>query len=305
MSLDTAKAVVTLRTLTSKFVKTVQSATPFYPTVCNIMPSDGADENYAMLGDMPGVREWIGDRLFKELRAGTYLLANKEWESSLLIKKNDIADDRMGLYPTLMENLANEAAYHPDELFFTALLAGESQACFDSQYFFDTDHAWGDSGTQSNLLTYNASDHTAVTATEFLAAYHAAREKMVGYKNDQGKLLNRPVIGRMNQFLVVVPPKLRLAATAAFTSQIISNSTNVVLDMPTIVESAYCTSNVKWWLFNLQGALRPFIFQARRPLGWATKGVDDRETKDIKFMTDARYNVGYCAWWTAVQTEFN
>lgn len=304
MTLDTAKAVVVLRGLTGKFVKAVQAATPFYPTVCNIMPSQGADENYGMLGDMPGVREWLGDRLFKELRAGTYSIVNKEWESSLLIKKNDIADDRIGLYPTLMENLAAEAAYHPDELFFQALIAGESSVCIDGQYFYDTDHAWGDSGTQSNLKTYNAQDHTAVTATEFLAAYHQARSAMVKFKNDQGKLLNRPVIGRQSQLLCLVPPELELAATTAFTSEIIGNATNVVLDKPRVVASAHLTSAVKWHLFNLQGTLKPFIFQARRPLGWSTKGADDREFKDVKFMTDARYNMGYCAWWTAVQTEF-
>ena len=38
--------------------------------------------------------------------------------------------------------LATEAMYHPDQLFFEALVAGESTACFDGQYFFDTDHAW-------------------------------------------------------------------------------------------------------------------------------------------------------------------
>jgi hypothetical protein len=32
--------------------------------------------------------------------------------------------------------------------------------------------------------------------------------------------------------------------------------------------------------------------------------LNDIETKDVKFMTEARYNVGYLAWWTAVLTTF-
>jgi len=50
--------------------------------------------------------------------------------------------------------------------------------------------------------------------------------------------------------------------------------------------------------------IKPFVFQARRPLGRQMKGLDDREFKDVKLMTDARYNVGYFAWWYSVQSTF-
>ena len=67
MALDTAKAEVILRCLTVKFVNAVAGATPFYPQVCTTVDSSGRDEKYAMLGNMPGVREWIGDREVKQL----------------------------------------------------------------------------------------------------------------------------------------------------------------------------------------------------------------------------------------------
>lgn len=304
MPLDTAKATVTLRTLTKKFDQRAASATPFYPTVSNIIPSDGADEAYGMLGNMPGVREWLGDRQFKELRAANFTIANKHWESSLLIKKADIADDRMGMYGPLMEELAVEATYHPDELLFTALANAEATACFDGQYFFDTDHAWGDSGSQSNDLTYAAATGTTPTAAEFRAAFHQARTAMLKYKNDQGKLLNRPVSISMGQLLCLVPPDLELQAYEGLTASILSNNSNVVIDAPRIVVSPHLTDATKFYLFNLEGALRPFVFQAREPLSRQMKGLDDIETKDVKFMTEARYNVGYLAWWKSVLTTF-
>lgn len=304
MALDTAKATVTLRTLTKKFDQRAASATPFYPTVSNIIPSDGADEAYGMLGNMPGVREWLGDRQFKELRAANFTIANKHWESSLLIKKADIADDRMGMYGPLMEELAVEATYHPDELLFTALTNAEATACFDGQYFFDTDHAWGDSGSQSNDLTYAAATGTTPTAAEFRAAFHQARTAMLKYKNDQGKLLNRPVSTSMGQLLCLVPPDLELQAYEGLTASILSNNSNVVIDAPRIVVSPHLTDATKFYLFNLEGALRPFVFQAREPLSRQMKGLDDIETKDVKFMTEARYNVGYLAWWKSVLTTF-
>lgn len=304
MALDTAKATVTLRTLTKKFDNRLQSASPLYPSVCTIVPSDGYDEAYGMLGNMPGMREWLGDRQFQELRAANFTIANKHWESSLLIKKTDIDDDRMGMYGPLMEQLAIEAAYHPDELFFTALVNGEATACFDGQYFFDTDHAWGDSGTQSNDLTYAAATGTAPTAAEFRAAFHQARTKMLQYKNDQGKFLNRPTVGKMSDLLLLIPPEQELAAYEGLTAPVLSNNSNVVLDMPKIVVCPQLTDATKFYLFNMGGVLRPMVFQARQPLGRMMKNMDDIETKDVKFMTEARYNVGYLAWWTAVLTTW-
>lgn len=304
MALDTAKAVGVLRSLTAKFDLGVTQARPFYPEVCTIIPSTGADEEYGAIGAMPGVREWLGDRIFNELRAAKYTLVNRDWEDSLLIKKNDIADDRLGLYPPLMERLGAEAAYHPDELFFSTLVAGESTACFDGQFFFDTDHVWGDSGTQDNDLAYDAASTSAVTATEFKAAYHAARRAMLKYKNDQGKLLNRPLSGSLRSLMILVPTELEVPAQEAVNSIIISNSTNIVLDSPRIVTSAHLTDATKWYLLNLDGPLKPMVFQAREPITRQTKGLDDIETKDVKFMTEARYNVGYLAWWQAVLTTF-
>lgn len=305
MALDTAKATVTLRTLTKKFDNSLTSATPFYPRVCNVIPSDGYDEAYGMLGNMPGMQEWLGDRKFKELRAATFTIANKHWESSLLIKKTDIADDRMGMYGPLMEQLGTEAAYHPDELFFLALIAGETAACFDGQTFFDTDHAWGDSGTHDNDLTATAATGTAPTAAEFRTAFHAARTKMLTYKNDQGKLLNRPTIGSMNKLMAIVPPEMELAAYEGLTAALTGGGdTNIVIDRPQIVVSPYLTNADRFYLLNLEGALRPFVFQAREALSRGMNGLNDIETKDVKFMTEARYNLGYLAWWKAVLTTF-
>ena len=307
MSLDTGKAVAKLRSLTRKFDNRVESATPFYPRVCTLVPSDGADEEYGMLGSVPGIREWVGDRVFNELRGAKFTVENKEWENSVRIKRTDIEDDRLGLYGPVLEQMGLEAATHPDELIFETLIAGgESAACFDGQYFFDTDHSWGDSGTQSNDLTYNATDHTAVTAAEFKAAYHAVLETMVAFKNEKGKLLNRPVVTGLNNILIVVPPQLWDAAVTGLKSQLLGGGdSNVLLAMPEIVCSPHLTSGTKFYVFNLGGVLKPFVYQARRPLSRQMKGLEDREFKDVKFMTDARYNAGYLAWWTAVLTTFN
>lgn len=314
MSLQTASYQAVQRDLTVVFRNELMKATPFYPELCTIVQSKGVDEKYAWLGDTPGMREWVGPRKFKQLRAADYTLANKTWEASLEVEKEHIEDDRMGGYKAKMGQLAVEAAHHPDELLFENVVnLGESQACFDGQYFFDTDHEWGDSGTQSNDLTYNASDHTNVTEAEFRAAFHQALVAMLGFKNDQGKPYVRPTIGKLGNLLVVVPLALYETALKSFDqTTLATGETNWVIEKPRVVVAQYMGagftngSDVKFDLYYTGGKLKPYVFQARRPLRplqW--KGMNDAETRVLKAMTDARYNIGYLCWWYAVRTTFN
>lgn len=307
MSLSPANKVATLRGLTRHFDAGLQEAMPMllYPELCTVVPSMGADERYGFMGAMPGMREWVGDRVFNDLRGGDFTLANKEFESSLAIEKNHIDDDRLGMYGPVLNNLGREAMHHPDELLFDLQEAGETTVTWDGQFHYDTDHLWGDSGTQSNDLTYNASDPDNVTEDEFRAAYHAARLAMLGFKNDQGKLFIRPTFRPLPNLLLMVPPALEEVAHKAIRKQLVAaGETNIVLDAPRIIVGASLSSGRKFTLKNLSQNLRPFVFQARRPLARQMKGLDDREFKAVKFMADARYNVGYLAWWNDVLTTF-
>lgn len=305
MTLDTAKVVAVSRSVTAKFDAGARGATPFYPRLCTRAPSQGNDEQYGWLGSFPGMREWLGDRIYEELRAAHFTLENKLWESTLKIERKDIDDDRLGMYAINAQQLGVEAAHHPDKLLVQAIVAGSSTACFDGQYFFDTDHSWGSSGTQANFQTYNAADHTAVTAAEFRAAYHAARRAMVEFVNDRGEPLIRPIITRFSDLVCFVPAELELAAYEALTATILGNNSNVVLDQPEIVGCPYLTDAASFYLFNTGGILRPFVFQEREPLRRQTKYADDIEWKHMLFLTEARYNVGYLGWWNAVKVTFN
>lgn len=306
MSLNTAKYISTQRDLTQKFREGAMAATPFYPTICTEIQSGGSDEKYGLLGAMPGVKEWLGDRQFKKLRAGDFVIANREWEDSVEFEKNDIDDDRLGLATELARDFGTEAMLHPDELLLEALVAGETTACFDGQNFFDTDHSWGDSGSQSNDLSYAAASGTAPTAEEFKAAFHQSRVEMLGFKNDQGKKLIRPVLRGANKFICLVPLELQEAAENGLNATLISTGgSNVVIDRPEIIPCPSLTDSTKFYTFLMEGALKPFVFQKRRPVRTPVwKGMDDPETKMLKMMTDARYNVGYLAWWKATVTVF-
>lgn len=302
MALDTAVAVAKLRSLTATFDQAQVQARPYYPNIATIVQSNGASENYGWLGSMPSMREWLGDRVFAKLRAARYELANKEWEASLEVPRTSIEDDTLGMLAPIFQQLGMEAMLHPDELFFSILEANGE--CFDGQYFFDTDHAWGNSGTQSNALSYTVASTSAVTESEFRESFEAARAAMVLYKRDNGKLWHPGTVSQM-QLVAMVPAALEKVATRAFNKELIGNGeSNVLTARPQIVTVPALASSVAWYLFRTDTPLKPFVFQNRRPLQRQMKGMDDREFKDVKFMTDARYNCGYLAWWNAVRTTF-
>lgn len=308
MALDTAKAVAASRSLTAKFNKEASAVRTYYPNICTVAPSDGADEQYGILGAMPSVREYLGTRVYNKLRSGTYTLANKEWEVSLEVEKKDIADDRLSLYDGAVTTLSQRAARHPDKLLMTAIMNGESTACFDNQFFFDTDHSWGDSGSQSNDLTYAAATGTTPTVAEFLASYEQARTAMFGFVDDNGEPLHEDVITGLDsglQFVALVPRQLETTAKQAF-NQVLNNSggSNIVLDRPVVAMSTHLTNAAKWYLLRVDVPLRPFLFQAREPLAATTTGEMDMNSKVIQMGTYARYNIGYGAWWNAVLTTF-
>jgi phage major head subunit gpT-like protein len=307
MTVGVATYRAVARDVTQLVEDAVSAATPFYPQLCTVVPSAGADEKYAWLGSMPGMREWLGPRQFKQLLGADYTLANKHFESSLELLKTDIRDDRLGMMTMLAQQLGAEAAYHPDELLVAAMTNAESATCFDGQAFFDTDHSMGDSGTQSNDLSFAAATGTTPTPAEFRDAVHASLKAMLGFKRDNGKPYIRPTIGALGNLLVTVPVSLYDIANKAFGQAIVveggAGVSNFVIETPRILTVANLPDS-KFDLYHLGDAIKPYVFQAREALRVQTKGEDDIEFKEIKVMTEARYNVGYLAWWKAVRTTF-
>lgn len=124
-------------------------AKPAWNKVSTLVPSGNAAEDYAWLGSFPQLREWIGDRVVKNLQTSSYSIRNKKFESTVAVQRPDIERDNIGLYAALMEQMGYAAAVHPDKLVFALLAAGFATNCYDGQYFFDSDHPVG-SGTVSN-----------------------------------------------------------------------------------------------------------------------------------------------------------
>ena len=108
--------------------------------VATTVPSSTKSEEYGWLGKVPGMREWLGDRVIQNVASHDYTIKNRDFELTVGVDKNDILDDNVGVYTPLMEEMGRSVEAHPDELVWALLKAGFVTACYDGQNYFDTDH---------------------------------------------------------------------------------------------------------------------------------------------------------------------
>ncbi|MCB5226172.1 Mu-like prophage major head subunit gpT family protein [Alishewanella sp. 16-MA] len=123
-----------------KFEEGKAKAKPQYSQIATVVTSSGKSNTYGWLGQFPKFREWIGDRVLKSMKEHAYTVTNKSFESTVVVDRDDIADDVIGVYAPLMEEMGYGAEVFPDELCFPLLKAGFTTPCYDGQNFFDTDH---------------------------------------------------------------------------------------------------------------------------------------------------------------------
>lgn len=167
-----------------------------YPRVAMEVPSETRDENYAWLGAVPSMREWIGDREIKNLAAYGYTIRNKDFEATVTVPRNDLEDDCIGVYKPVFQDLAYSARKHPDKLVFGLFPRSFTEKCFDGKPFISDDHTPAFAGhkakAQSNKGTYKLVPES----------YGAARTQMMCLVNDQGEVMNI-----VPDLLVVAPQK--------------------------------------------------------------------------------------------------
>ena len=190
--------------------------------VSNLFASDQSSETYPFLGQSPGMREWIGGRQAKGLAGNSVMITNKHYESTLEVSLRDMRRDKTGQIEARVQDFADRALTHWASLLSSLIIAAPSTVCYDGQYFFDTDHSEGSSGTQDNdiavdISTLPAAVHGSVTAPsveEMQQSILKGIAQILSFKDNQGEPMNE----NAQRFLVMVPVSLYMVAVAACSS---------------------------------------------------------------------------------------
>lgn len=265
-----------------------------YEKIATIVPSTTTETSYKWLGQIPQMREWIGDREIQNLSAYDYTIKNKKFEITVSVPRDDIEDDQYGVYTPLFSNMGESAAQHPDTLCFDALKSGFTEKCYDGKPFFAEDHPSGRGGKQkvSNL------SHDKLDA----GSYEAARTSMMSITGDKGKSLN------LVPNLLVVSPANEKAARLILKADQINGTTNVLKDTAELlVATELADTPDAWFLLCTTRFLKPIIFQKRKAIKMTSLTKDDDENvfmrDEFVWGADGRSNAGYGFWQMAYGSD--
>jgi len=138
------------------------------------VPSNTSEEHYGWLSQSPQMREWIGDRVVETLQLYGYAIKNRKYESTIGVSREQIEDDRYGIFGNIFRNMGRETRLHPDRLIFDLLSQGFTTPCYDGQNFFDTAHPIADKdgrdGFASNFAPGNGSPWYLFDTTQAVKA---------------------------------------------------------------------------------------------------------------------------------------
>lgn len=255
-----------------------------YQMVATTVPSTTGEQDYKWLGQMPQMKEWIGEREVQSLAAYDYSIKNKPFEMTIGVPRDDIEDDKYGVYAPLFSNMGEAAALHPDELVFGSMMNGFSEKCYDGKPFFSNDHKMGDK-IYSNMGTDELSPES----------YEKARAAIMSIRGDKGKSL------KLVPDLLVVPPTLEKAARLILEADYINGTSNVLKGTAKLlVEPELAEQPDYWFLLCTNRFLKPFIYQERKKIKFTslTKDTDENVFMNNQFVygADGRSNSGYGFW---------
>ncbi|MGN6777577.1 Mu-like prophage major head subunit gpT family protein [Rhizobium sp.] len=132
------------------------AATPsFYQTIAMTVGSTTFANEYPRLDDLPGFREWIGDRVVHDVGASLYSIQNRSFEKTIAIKRRMIEDDQIGIFSPIAAQYGQDGASFPDSLVWPLFKKGETTICYDGQYYFDADHpGYNEQGNPISVSNY-------------------------------------------------------------------------------------------------------------------------------------------------------
>lgn len=170
----------------------LKKAASQYREIAMVLQTDNLLDRMLWLQSTPKMRLWLGDKTLNMLRGESLPIVTRPHEASLEIPKNDIINDRFGLYTGRIGDIGDAFPWALDELAIVMIAAGIAGTAlgttYDGQNLVDTDHtALSAGGTQQS---------NKVTGAFSQAVYQTAWQRYLGIQDENGvpqNIANRPM----------------------------------------------------------------------------------------------------------------
>lgn len=191
-----AGAKVTTVGARAEFLQTLRSAPDSLAGWVEALSTTRKSETFVIVGTPPVLQEWADERTDQDVFETTKVLTPVHYEAMLKAHRDDMADDQLGAYLDHVRGLATRVVQHRRKLVMGDLIdagysaTGAYGAAWDTQAFWDTDHADPGPATYTtswdNDLTGAAATGTTPTVAEVHTALDAMEEQFKLKKDDKG-----------------------------------------------------------------------------------------------------------------------
>lgn len=248
----------------ARFQGGYSAPTPWYDKITTASPSAHREEHYLWMALIPRLKQWLGERVVRNVSARGYVLVNNDYELTLEVDKNVILDDRIGVFAPRIDMMGRQSRLWPNDV-VVSVIQGNG-LCFDGNAFFyashpiDTDDAT--KGTYANDFTT-----TALTS----ANYNSVRATMMAYQGEDQKPLG------ITPNLLIVPPALEAAAKQILNTDFIAPAAAVGQNAASVVQGNVLkgTADIlvipelnnqptQWYLADTTKPIMPFVWQLRQ-----------------------------------------
>lgn len=303
--------VISSREVQAMIIQALESPTDSWvDRISSDFKSSVATEVYGGLGNVPMMREWVGDKIAKQLKEYSLRIDNKDWESTLAVKVRDLDRDKTGQLKMRIGELVQRARAHREKLVSTLVGAADASTyglTYDGVNFFSDTHSVN-GNTIDNNVSYDIATTTAPTSAEMSAAIMASIQTLYTFVDDQ----NEPINQAATKFVIMVPTVFWSAAITAVTKDRLSaNADNPLLNIGlslSVVQNPRLTWTTKFATFVADAdGLRPFIIQTENDLAVTAlaEGSDHAfKNKEHLYSVEKSGNVGYGRFDKAALTTF-
>lgn len=116
-----------------------------------VLTSTGAAAVHGWIEQIHGMREWVGDRLIRNLKLGKLTVTNRDFENTIAVGRNDIEDDQYGMFAPLFGMMGENAEGIWGKLAVDALTGNGAWA--DGNPFFCKTRLIGQSSVTNAVTT--------------------------------------------------------------------------------------------------------------------------------------------------------
>ena len=308
-----------------QFFASYEAALPgsLIESLCFKTTSNHDKETLDWIEAAPSMEKFTGHLNIKELLGSTYSIKNVEYKAAIEILKRSLRRGGVGAqWQVRVSDMARKAAELVQSLMTTSIEAGHTTGgeCYDGQYFFDSDHSTGSSGSLRNILTSSQYPVLNVATAASPTPYEMAQAIMTGighfytFKDSNGD----PINGGAKNFLVMVPvagtfwtsaQQAKVLGLLANTTSVVQNPVNSLTDFNfTVMANPRMTWTTDFAIFRTDGVLKPFILQEEQPLetDMLLEG-SDTSFKEGKYLYKCEWSggLGYGLWQHAIRLTLN